>query len=71
MPQFIVIQEPKAKYRNTCCTTAMVLEAPSAAAAVRSAIQVGDRDAEKWFGPSGEYRKPYAQPVMLGKTYRF
>ena len=71
MPQFIVSQSPKAKYRGTLGTSVMVVEAKTKADAVRKAIEKGKIGLESWFGPSAEFCQPVAEPLVLDKVLRF
>lgn len=65
--QYLVIQEPKARYRASHVVALMVVEAASAAEAIRKANK-GDPRVEQsnsWFQPHAEFKRPYAHPVVL------
>ena len=65
--QFLVIQAPKHKFRDMYSTSVMVVEADSAAAAVRTAIRTRPDD----FGPSPDFSKVRAEPLVIGYVHYF
>lgn len=71
MTQYLVTQKPRAKYRAGLVVVAMIVESPTAMAAIRQAIEAGRIGAERWFDPSPEYCQPYAEPVVPNKVLSF
>lgn len=66
--QFLVTQKPKRKFRDAYYSVVAVIEAKSAAEAVRLAL------AHSWlsgdsFARHDDYNKPTAEPLQLGKAY--
>lgn len=68
--QYIVTQKPKPKFRGSLCTAVAIVEAKSAAEAIRVAQAAAD-DSEKWFDPHPDFNKPQAEPLTVGAVYRF
>lgn len=69
--RWLVTQHPRQKYRSHLCTIAMIVEAPTRAAAIRMAIENGKVGLEDWFGPWPEYCAPQAAPLSLNKVFSF
>lgn len=67
MTQYIVLQRPRAKYRAGLSTSVMIVEAKTAAEAIRTAVEKGKVGSEDWFGPSREYCAPEASQVVPNK----
>lgn len=67
--RWLVTQHPRQKYRQHLSTVAMIVEAPTRAAAIRMALENGKVGLEDWFGPSPEYCAPQASPLALNKVF--
>ncbi len=68
--QHLVTQTPKGRHAYSHVTVAMVVEADSAAAAVRRARDATG-EAEKWFVPDPHYSAPRAVPLVHNSVYTF
>lgn len=65
--QFIVTQYPKHKYRDVYSTAVMIVEANSAAEAVRKARAEQSED----FNMHPDFVSPKAEPLTASKVYHF
>lgn len=60
--QFIVMQEPRSKYRGGLVITVVITEAASKAEAIR-------KTANNFAGPDKMFSKPVAKPLHLDMVY--
>lgn len=67
---YLVSQYPKPKYRSGLVTMNVIVEAPSAADAVRQALVIGASGSlENWFGDDPQYCAPKAKALKTGGMF--
>lgn len=69
MPKFLVIKQPKKKYRAVLWTPVMIVEAANAKKAVETALAITVGNPEMPFVDSQDYTATKAEPVIPGKLY--
>lgn len=71
MPQYIVSQRPKAKWRHHYRTPVAIIEAGTAAEAIRKACAISHASSECWFAPSLDFCAPTAELLKPSHPYLF
>lgn len=67
---YLVCQYPKPRYRAGLVTMNVIVEAYSAAEAVRLAVAIGESGTtEKWFGDDAQYCAPKAKALKTGVMF--
>ncbi len=67
---YLVTQHPKPKYRHCMSSSAVIIDAPNAAFAIRKAIADDATNGGNWFAKSLDCCNPRAEPLKLDSPFK-